>query len=73
MQDSEELLLSVLQSFRFGPEISMVANVLLQTLKGETKRTIVGHATPGEYKAERTRCQFMMLFFPLLGMLETIL
>ncbi|XP_072178735.1 F-box DNA helicase 1-like [Diadema setosum] len=35
------------ESFRFGPEIAYVANCLLESLKNETKRTIIGTGPPG--------------------------
>ncbi|KAK7503582.1 hypothetical protein BaRGS_00005121 [Batillaria attramentaria] len=41
------------QSFRFGPEVSQVANVMLETLKGERRRTLVGHGVPGKICGEQ--------------------
>ncbi|XP_071504710.1 F-box DNA helicase 1-like [Diadema antillarum] len=35
------------ESFRFGPEIAYVANCLLESLKNETKRSIIGTGPPG--------------------------
>ncbi|XP_014676789.1 PREDICTED: F-box DNA helicase 1-like [Priapulus caudatus] len=35
------------QSFRFGPEISYVASCLLEKMKGETRKTLVGGAQAG--------------------------
>jgi hypothetical protein len=35
------------QSFRFGPEIAYVSALLLRTLKGEKKKTLVGTTDAG--------------------------
>ncbi|PVD25065.1 hypothetical protein C0Q70_15563 [Pomacea canaliculata] len=40
------------QSFRFGPEISRMAGIILETMKAE-KKTIVGHGKPGSVNGER--------------------
>ncbi|XP_076469328.1 F-box DNA helicase 1-like isoform X1 [Babylonia areolata] len=41
------------QSFRFGPEIAQVANTLLENLKNDTSRNIVGHGTPGTINGDQ--------------------
>lgn len=41
------------QSFRFGPEVSHVANIMLEILKGERRKTLVGHGIPGKMNGEQ--------------------